>query len=39
MVWINSPFIIDLKRLADLKMNEFDELGNGLQLANSRPRK
>ncbi|MCX2451584.1 hypothetical protein OQX61_09950 [Pedobacter sp. PLR] len=33
MVQINSMFIADLKRLADLKrkMDEFDELGKGLK--------
>jgi hypothetical protein len=33
MVRINSLFIADLKRLADLKrkMDEFDELGKGLK--------
>ena len=41
MVRINSLFIADLKRLVYLKrkMDEFDELGKGLKLANSRPHK
>ncbi len=41
MVRINSRFIADLKRLADLKrkMDEFDKLGKGLKTANSRPHK
>ena len=41
MVLINSRFLVDLKRLADVKrkMDEFDELGKRIKLANSRPRK
>jgi len=41
MVPINSRFVADLKRLADLKRNidEFDELGKRMKADNSRPRK
>ncbi|WP_448633712.1 hypothetical protein [Pedobacter panaciterrae] len=41
MVPINSRFVADLKRLADLQRNidEFDELGKRMKANNSRPRK
>ena len=41
MVLINSQFIADLKRLADLKrkMDEIDGLGKEVKQANSCPQK